>query len=93
MKPMDHSKGRTFSDWALEKMHQDDQFHRKIIFSDEAHFWLNGTRRLVRTSGPPLLLLKKPVTVLQGVSLINQTGPVKGYTTGLRLAYYGYSPD
>ncbi|GFY47670.1 putative DD41D transposase [Trichonephila inaurata madagascariensis] len=42
LKPMDHSKGRTFSDWALEKMRQDDQFHRKIIFSDEAHFWLNG---------------------------------------------------
>ncbi|GFY77080.1 histone-lysine N-methyltransferase SETMAR [Trichonephila inaurata madagascariensis] len=42
LKPMDHSKRRTFSDWALEKMHQDDQFHRKIIFSDEAHFWHNG---------------------------------------------------
>ena len=23
-------------------MRQDDQFHRKIIVSDEAHFWLNG---------------------------------------------------
>ena len=23
-------------------MRQDDQFHPKIIFSDEAHFWLNG---------------------------------------------------
>ncbi|GFS30727.1 histone-lysine N-methyltransferase SETMAR, partial [Trichonephila inaurata madagascariensis] len=41
LKPMDHSKRRTFSDWALEKMRQDDQFHRKIIFSNEAHFWLN----------------------------------------------------
>lgn len=43
LKPMDHSKRRTFTDWALEKMRQDDQFHRKIIFSDEAHFWLNGS--------------------------------------------------
>ncbi|GFY51998.1 putative DD41D transposase [Trichonephila inaurata madagascariensis] len=42
LKPMDHSKRRTFSDWALEKMREDDQFHRKIIFSNEAHFWLNG---------------------------------------------------
>ncbi|GFY71727.1 putative DD41D transposase [Trichonephila inaurata madagascariensis] len=42
LKPMDHSKRRTFSDWALEKMRQDDQFHRKLIFNDEAHFWLNG---------------------------------------------------
>ena len=39
---MDHLKRRTISDWSLEKMRQDDQFHRKIIFSDEAHFWLNG---------------------------------------------------
>lgn len=42
LKPMDHLKRRTFSDWVLEKMRQDDEFHRKIIFSDEAHFWLNG---------------------------------------------------
>ena len=27
-KPMDHLKRRTFFDWALEKMRQDDQFHR-----------------------------------------------------------------
>ncbi|CAH4034248.1 unnamed protein product [Pieris brassicae] len=39
---MDYSERRTFSDWALEKIRQDIQFHRKIIFSDEAHFWLNG---------------------------------------------------
>lgn len=42
LKPMVNLKRRTFSDLALEKMRLDDQFHRKIIFSDEAHFWLNG---------------------------------------------------
>ncbi|GFS63733.1 putative DD41D transposase [Trichonephila inaurata madagascariensis] len=57
LKPMDHSKRRTFSDWALEKMRQDDQFHRKIIFSDEAHFWLNGgyVKSLVYANKPTTL--------------------------------------
>ena len=26
----------------LAKLENDSDFHRKIIFSDEAHFWLNG---------------------------------------------------
>ena len=42
LKPMDHLKRRTFSDWSLENMRQNDQFHRKIIFSDEAQFFLDG---------------------------------------------------
>lgn len=42
LKPLDHMKRRTFSNWALEMLEEDDQFHRKIIFSDEAHFWING---------------------------------------------------
>lgn len=33
---------RAFSDWALEMLEADPDFHKKIIFSDEAHFWLNG---------------------------------------------------
>ena len=31
-----------FSNWALTKLEENGEFHRKIIFSDEAHFWLNG---------------------------------------------------
>ena len=42
LKPLDHLKRRTFSAWALQQIEHDDEFHRKIIFSDEAHFWLNG---------------------------------------------------
>ena len=42
LKPLDHLKRRNFCDWALQKFEEDNQFHRKIIFSDEAHFWLNG---------------------------------------------------
>ena len=26
----------------LAKLEENEEFHRKIIFSDEAHFWLNG---------------------------------------------------
>lgn len=42
LKPTDHRLRREFADWALESMENDPDFHRKIIFSDEAHFWLNG---------------------------------------------------
>ena len=39
---MNHLKVRTVSNWDLEKMRQDDEFHSKIIFINEAYFWLNG---------------------------------------------------
>ena len=42
VKPLDHWKRRNFSNWALAKLEENEEFHRKIIFSDEAHFWLNG---------------------------------------------------
>ena len=42
LKPLDHFKRRNFSNWALAKLEENEEFHRKIIFSDEAHFWLNG---------------------------------------------------
>ncbi|GFW36690.1 hypothetical protein TNCV_1956901 [Trichonephila clavipes] len=40
----------------------------------------------------PFLLLKNPVTVFQGISLLSQTGSINGYTTGLCTAYYDYNP-
>ena len=42
LKPNDHSLRREFADWVLEHLEDDANFGRKIIFSDEAHFWLNG---------------------------------------------------
>lgn len=39
---LDHFKRREFAKWALEKLEVDRNFGAKIIFSDEAHFWLNG---------------------------------------------------
>ena len=42
LKPLDHLKRQNFSNWALAKLEENEEFHRKIIFSDEAHFRLNG---------------------------------------------------
>lgn len=42
LKPNEHLLRRRFTDWALEHFEMDPEFHKKIIFSDEAHFWLNG---------------------------------------------------
>ena len=42
LKPNDHSLRRRFTDWALEQLEVNANFGKKIIFSDEAHFWLNG---------------------------------------------------
>ena len=42
LKPRDHYMRRSFADWALEQLATDPLFYRKIVFSDEAHFWLNG---------------------------------------------------
>jgi len=42
LKPHDHLKRRNFCDWAMQNFEENKQFHQKIIFSDEAHFWLNG---------------------------------------------------
>ncbi|XP_073832543.1 uncharacterized protein [Musca autumnalis] len=42
LKPNDLPQRRIFSEWALEKLAENPLFYRQILFSDEAHFWLNG---------------------------------------------------
>ena len=42
LKPNDLPARHRFADWALEKIEEDPLFSSKILFSDEAHFWLNG---------------------------------------------------
>jgi len=42
IKPRDHAKRRTFAAWAENNIALDPNFQSKILFSDEAHFWLNG---------------------------------------------------
>ena len=40
--PLDHQKRRMFVNWTEQQLENDSVFYRKIIFGDEAHFWLNG---------------------------------------------------
>ncbi|XP_073828918.1 uncharacterized protein [Musca autumnalis] len=42
LKPFDHSKRREWAEWWQEMATVDDQFSKKIICSDEAHFHLSG---------------------------------------------------
>ncbi|GFU50488.1 hypothetical protein TNCV_2042861 [Trichonephila clavipes] len=38
----DHQARRRFVKWAQNEIAVVPDFHRRILFSDEAHFWLNG---------------------------------------------------
>jgi hypothetical protein len=42
LKPTDHVHRREFVNWVLENQKVDGNFSKKIIFSDEAHFQLDG---------------------------------------------------
>ncbi|GFY14458.1 putative DD41D transposase [Trichonephila clavipes] len=38
----DHQARRIFVEWAQNEIAVVPDFHKRILFSDEAHFWLNG---------------------------------------------------
>ncbi|GFS84180.1 hypothetical protein TNCV_2365421 [Trichonephila clavipes] len=38
----DHQARRRFAEWAQNEIAVLPNFHKRILFSDEAHFWLNG---------------------------------------------------
>ncbi|GFV36056.1 hypothetical protein TNCV_345721 [Trichonephila clavipes] len=38
----DHQARRRFVEWAQNEMAVVPDFHKRNLFSDEAHFWLNG---------------------------------------------------
>jgi len=42
LKVNDHRQRRVFADWVLEHLEVNPNFAKQIIFSDEAHFWING---------------------------------------------------
>ncbi|GFY05136.1 hypothetical protein TNCV_3270081 [Trichonephila clavipes] len=42
IRPNDHQARRRFVQWAQNEMAVVPDFHKRILFSDEAHFWLNG---------------------------------------------------
>ena len=65
IKLLDHLNRRNFSNWAVAKLEENEEFHREIIFSDEAHFWLNGvvTKQNMRywSATNPNVLLETPL--------------------------------
>ncbi|GFV84390.1 hypothetical protein TNCV_2044381 [Trichonephila clavipes] len=38
----DHQARRNFVEWAQNEIAVVPDFHKRILFSDEVHFWLNG---------------------------------------------------
>ncbi|GFV94901.1 uncharacterized protein TNCV_1028991 [Trichonephila clavipes] len=38
----DHQARHRFAEWAQNEIAVVPDFHKRILFSDEAHFWLNG---------------------------------------------------
>ena len=42
LKPHDHLARRRFGEWAQNEIAVYPDFHERILFSDEAHFWLSG---------------------------------------------------
>ncbi|GFU18766.1 uncharacterized protein TNCV_1085151 [Trichonephila clavipes] len=40
--PNDHQARRRFVEWAQNEIAAVPDFHKRILFRDEAHFWLNG---------------------------------------------------
>ncbi|GFV08629.1 putative DD41D transposase [Trichonephila clavipes] len=38
----DHPARRRFVEWAQNEIDAVPDFHKRILFSDEVHFWLNG---------------------------------------------------
>lgn len=42
LKPTDHGKRRQFCEWILAREQENEGFGKRIIFTDEAHFHLNG---------------------------------------------------
>ncbi|GFW48901.1 transposable element Tc3 transposase [Trichonephila clavipes] len=38
----DHQARRRFVEWATNEIAVVPDFHKRFLFSDEAHFWLNG---------------------------------------------------
>ncbi|GFW62716.1 hypothetical protein TNCV_2624791 [Trichonephila clavipes] len=38
----DHQARRRFVEWAQNEIAVVPDFHKRMLFSDEAHFWLNG---------------------------------------------------
>ena len=84
LKPLDHQKRRMFVNWVEQQLENDSDFYRRIIFSDEDHFRLNGfvnqqNMRYWSDSNPHALhessLLLEKITVWCGLWEAGVIGP------------------
>ncbi|KAL7724213.1 hypothetical protein ACLKA6_010198 [Drosophila palustris] len=48
LKPIDHPNRLLFANWVADRLAEDGEFYRKIIFSDEAHFHLGHRKSAYR---------------------------------------------
>lgn len=65
LKPTDYGQRIDFANWAVEQLARNPDFHTKILFSDEAHFWLNGyvnkQNCRIWSSENPRVILQSPL--------------------------------
>ena len=66
LKPVDHHKRRIFADWVLQMHQNDPDFHRKIIFSNEAMYsprrlYVNKLNCRIWGSENPRMIVEKPL--------------------------------
>ncbi|GFT32620.1 uncharacterized protein TNCV_3145681 [Trichonephila clavipes] len=59
----DHQTRRRFVEWAQNEIAVVPDFHKRILFSDEAHFWLNGyvNKQNCRSEANPQVYVETPL--------------------------------
>ncbi|GFT13584.1 hypothetical protein TNCV_3830591 [Trichonephila clavipes] len=61
----DHQARRRFVEWAQNEIAVVPDFHKRTLFSDEAHFWLNGyvnkQNCRIRSEANPQVYVKTPL--------------------------------
>ena len=61
LKSNDLPQRRIFGEWAHGKLGEDPLSYRRIVFSDEAHFWLNKQNCRFWSEDQPEQLQKLPI--------------------------------
>ncbi|GFX96623.1 hypothetical protein TNCV_244101 [Trichonephila clavipes] len=78
----DHQATRRFVEWAQNENAVVPDFHKRILFSDEARFWLNGYVNKKKTAAFGVKLIHKSRAIIDllkdtfGDRLISRFGPV-----------------
>ncbi|GFX04918.1 hypothetical protein TNCV_2249011 [Trichonephila clavipes] len=58
----DHQARRRFVEWAQNEIAAVPDFHKRILFSDEAHFWLNGyVNKQIWSEANPQVYVETPL--------------------------------